>query len=232
MFPFPPPPPSPPQPLLPPPSPPLSPSHKRHHEDDVELREIKRRMLGLRFGEAETLPAAVDVAPLAFPAAVGSGADAGVGGMGMEAANTMPAEEANVAPMDSDDSGDEAEATEAMGAAAPTTGNSNAYTSSNSNSNLGGISRIGDDDPRAVMLNVLYKRRPPRDKVEAKIENLIRSSLLRANPSGGHPPPLPGPLSLCSMPWQEVEAKQRNDGGSVMDTSAEDEDEEEGGMAL
>lgn len=123
--------------------------------------------------------------------------------------------------MDSDESGDEEE----EGGGISSQSSSLSRTSSTSSSNS--VSRIEEDDPRAVILSLLYKRRPPRDKVEAKIENLIRYSLLRANP-GVAAAPLEQPLSLCDKPWQAMEGQRNDDGG--MDSSPDLGDE--GGMDL
>lgn len=126
--------------------------------------------------------------------------------------------------MDSDESEDEEEEEEEGGM----NSQSSSISRSSSTSSNSSVSRIEEDDPRAVMLNLLYKRRPPRDKVEAKIENLIRYSLLRANPGVAAPPSEP-PLSLCDKPWQFVEGRGNDDGG--MDSSPPDLGEE-GGMDL
>jgi len=134
-----------------------------------------------------------------------------------------PTNEEEVVAMDSDESGDEEEE---EGGGISSQSSSISRTSSTSSSSSS-VSRIDEDDPRAVMLSLLYKRRrPPRDRVEAKIENLIRYSLLRANP-GGAPAPME-PLSLCDKPWQAVEGQRNDDGG--MDSSPDLGDE--GGMDL
>ncbi len=83
-------------------------------------------------------------------------------------------------------------------------------SSTSSTSSTNSASRIDEDDARAVTPNLLYKRRPPRDKVEARIENLIRYSLLRAN-RGVTRPPTEQPLSLCDKPWPAVEETRNND---------------------
>jgi hypothetical protein len=123
-------------------------------------------------------------------------------------------EEEGVA-MDSDESGDEEEEEEEGGMNSQSSSISRTSSTSSTNS----VTRIEEDDPRAVMLSLLYKRRPPRDKVEAKIENLIRYSLLRAKEQ---------PLSLTDKPWQVVEGRGNDDGG--MDSSPGLLDE--GGMDL
>lgn len=117
--------------------------------------------------------------------------------------STVSTNEVKAVAIDSDDNGGPGEE---EGRNCPQSGS---ISRTSSTSSTDSVSRI-DDDIHAVMPCLLYKRPPPRDKVEARIENLIRYSLLGANPEVTRPP-TEQPLYLCDKPWPVVEETRNND---------------------
>ena len=149
-------------------SPPLSPpggsggrAKRQIPHEDRELSEIKKRMWGLRV-HCETEEAAAAV-PLEGVVEEGE-------------------EEWAAVEMESDDDGqkEEEEVGEAVEGGTPMVRSDSQESSASTSSTGSGGGKISDDDPRALMLRALYTRRvEPKDRVEAKIESLIRASLRR-----------------------------------------------------
>lgn len=154
---------------------PASPGARKRQiaHDDRELSEIKRRMWGLRVHcDAE---AAGGVGPAAL-GALGAVPEAAV--EEEEEAMDSDASDGQAAGGGGEEDGD-GDGTPMV--RSDSQGSSVSSASSSSSSGRGGSGRIGGDDPRALMLQALYQRRrePHEDKVEAKIESLIRASLRR-----------------------------------------------------
>lgn len=148
---------------------PVSPGRNKRRiaHEERELSEIKRRMCGLRVhceGEAS-----LSLGPGALgPVLEGVEEEAAAGGA--EAMDSDASDDAAV--------GEEGEEEED---GMPIVRSDSQESASSSNSGGSGGGRIGGDDRRVLMLSALYRRRrePPKDKVEAKIESLIRASLRR-----------------------------------------------------
>ncbi|EWM26106.1 hypothetical protein Naga_100014g45 [Nannochloropsis gaditana] len=212
-----------------------SPSRKRQipHEDR-DILEIKRRMGGLRFGEelpdlGSSLQPPIDVnlTPLhgspdsVFGSSGGPGVPPPVPGPNCAGKSTAPhgfpqtpSIDEGATEMDSEESEGDDEVAGVLNGRSDTrsrfSGHEKDLAKDAFRRGTQDVSRIDEDDPRATMLNILYKRRPPRDKVEEKIENLIRRSMLRATPGG----PAAPPLSQCDAPWPVTESQRMDGSGS------------------